>query len=109
MPTIKELANGGNNYEKHAFIIDPRRAPRELLEYVKEAPAIGHDSHLATQALNVRISEIADDSTRRLVNLTWAIVALTVALVGLTIYLSYQAYDDSKSRQTAAPHTSQKP
>src|SRR5437870_11328715 len=34
----------------------------------------------------------ADIQTRRLVRLTWALVFLTVALLGFTAYLSYEAY-----------------
>ena len=46
------------------------------------------------------LSEQADVQTRRIVRLTWALVALTIPLLGLTAYLSYDAYLKSKSETT---------
>jgi len=42
----------------------------------------------------------ADIQTRRIVKLTWALVFLTVALLGFTAYLSYDAYlNDQRAKQ----------
>ncbi|MCE9608866.1 MAG: hypothetical protein K8R23_01430 [Chthoniobacter sp.] len=53
------------------------------------------------------LSEQADIQTRRIVRLTWALVALTIPLLGLTAYLSYDAYLKSKS-ETAQHEASNK-
>jgi hypothetical protein len=42
----------------------------------------------------------ADVQTRRIVKLTWALVFLTVALLGFTAYLSYDAYlNDQRAKR----------
>ena len=42
----------------------------------------------------------ADIQTRRIIKLTWALVFLTIALLGFTAYLSYDAYlNDQRAKQ----------
>ena len=53
-----------------------------------------HSSSVAAHALAVRISEVAEISTRRIVNVTWILVLLTFALLILTIAL----YEDARTQ-----------
>ena len=57
-------------------------------------------------ALNAELAEI---STRRIVRLTWALVALTAALLIYTIFLYKDTHQLIQSEKQAQDHSVQKP
>ena len=74
----------------------------------------GMDAHnnVLTATRNARLLVLlgrqADEQTRRIVKLTWALVILTVALFFLTAYLSYDTYLKSKGYETKQSDNSKK-
>src|SRR5947207_2458969 len=63
--------------------------------------------YLARVALDVRLSEDAEISTRRIIRLTWVLVALTAALLIFTVAL----YEDAHAQlqhERVADHATQK-
>jgi len=101
--TPKEAATSQNAIEQRAWIIDPARTPRELLEFFADARSqLGWTSgstEFVHSAVEVRIAEqqiylaeqqsksaqILENQTRALVKLTWALVWLTVGLLVFTV------------------------
>ena len=68
-----------------------------------------HATHLARNVLALRISEVAEISTRRIVRLTWALVALTAALLIFTVYLYKDTHALVEREQTAQSHDTKNP
>ena len=92
MPTPEEIAGSSNGPEVQAYLLNPSRTPREILRFIKAAPKEAHDTHLATHALKVRISEEQSESaekmerqTRQLVFLTWALLVVIFVLLVYTV------------------------
>lgn len=88
-----------NNFvEMTKWLVEPSRKPRDILRLIKEYSPIGYMAHLATNALNVRLSEIAEESaakmeqqTARLVDYTVQLTRFTQGLFWLTMTLALLA------------------
>src|SRR5438045_978273 len=111
MTTPEEMASSSDGPKTHDWLLDERRQPREILRFIKASPSPEHNHtvHLATQTLNVRISEIADVSTRRIVRLTWALLIFTAALLIFTIFLYKDTHADIQQRTLTEHHEAQHP
>jgi len=83
----EEIANSPSAPERHQWLLDPSRKLRELLRFQTAAVRERHDAHLATHVLFVRIAEISEISTRRIIWLTWGLFGLTAGLLWATIVL----------------------
>jgi len=84
------LSNHGPNQQ--AWLLDPKRQPREIIEFIQASAMDSHTTHLARNVLALRIAEIADASslrmerhTTKLVHLTYVLAALTLGLLVLEV------------------------
>src|ERR1035437_6057493 len=73
--------------EQEAWLLDSRRTPREILDFTKLRSAHTDIQAIADLALHVRLSEIAESSTRCIIRLTVALLVLTAVLLIFTAYL----------------------
>lgn len=86
---------------------ESERVLQELENVVMASQASGGTSAFITNALlkfariQMAISRRAHNQTRHVIALTWAIVFLTVVLLSFTIYLSYDAYLKSRNQEPA--------
>lgn len=100
---------------------DPLKDRTALIEdldrLAKEATSVGNPKANAIAlitairkfaSIQCIISDQADIQTRRIVRLTWGLFILTVALLVLTAYLSYDIYQKRGGSEQAEPHTAQK-
>jgi hypothetical protein len=85
----REAAELDNALKKREWILDSARTPRELLEFeaISRQQLGWTGADLVAKALTVRISEIADASSLRLERHTVKLVYLTYALAALTLAL----------------------
>ena len=85
----REASSLENPVKKREWILDPSRTPRELLEFeaISRQQLGWTGADLVEKALTVRISEIADASSLKLERHTVKLVYLTYALAALTLAL----------------------
>jgi len=77
--TPEEIANTPKQ-EQAAWLLDPNTTPRQILEFDRLTSTTVDIHALSRAALSVRISEVAELSTRRIVYLTWGLLILTAVL-----------------------------
>jgi hypothetical protein len=91
-----DLANGisPNLDEIKSFLRDA--SARDIQRFIHRLNILAKPDtfNFARVALNVRLAEDAEKTTRRLVTLTWVIVALTSALLAFTVAL----YEESRAQ-----------
>ncbi len=104
-----DLPPASDGLAKNKWLMDQARKPRDVLRFIELNPSGDHYVRLAAHVLNVRISEIDEISTKRIVRLTWALVALTAALLVFTVYLYKDTHALIEREQTAQPHESKNP
>ena len=84
---------------------DPKQSFAELLTAIQtEADECGGNTALPLvpfAALLVKLSKQAEKQTASIIRLTWALIILTILLLGFTAYLSYDAYE--KNQNSYAP------
>ena len=100
----KEMANlpsgvSGAREELYAWIVTA--TARELQDYIHEISVTpnSHDYQRARTALDIRLAEDAEISTRRIIRLTWVLAALTLALLVLTAALYKDAHEQIQRDQ----------
>ena len=75
---------------KSKWLLDKSRTPRELLRFINTGMMVRqHHFEIARCALEVRVSEIAEVSTRRITRLTVALLIFTIFLFGTELLKMY--------------------
>jgi hypothetical protein len=87
MKSPEEMAHWPNAQEKTEWLFDKTRTPRDLLRFLNCVHAGDQFFQLARAVLEIRISEIADESSLRLETHTVKIAHLTYVLAALTLGL----------------------
>jgi hypothetical protein len=87
MKTPEEIAASHNYSEKSDWLFHPSQTPRRILEFIFLENKESQASFLARQALSVRVFEIAEVTSKRIVGLTWALFGLTLLLLLFTMAL----------------------
>jgi hypothetical protein len=100
--TAKEISTA-TQAEREAWLLDNRRTPREILDFTKITSEHTDIHALADLALWVRLSEIAETSTRCIIRLTLALLVLTAALLVFTAYLYKDTHALISHEQTGSP------
>ena len=108
--TAKEIADRGDGQETKAWLSDPATTLRELFDYVYLVAGRSETTEykLVRTMIEIRISEAAETTTRRIVRLTYVLVALTVALLVFTVYLYKDTHALIQREKKAQNDTSQK-
>jgi hypothetical protein len=91
------------------WLMDPSRSPRDILQFIEVTPPMNFSAHLATHVLNVRLSEIAEISTKRIVRLTVGLLLLTAGLLAFTVALYEDAHADIQRHTLTQQYESQHP
>lgn len=112
--TPKEMADmpdavSGAREELHNWLVTA--SARELQEYIHNVSVdpMSHKYQRARTALDIRLAEDAEISTRRIVRLTWGLIALTVALLFITIALYEDTHEQIKRDQLKEHRDAKRP
>ena len=105
----KEIAKGDDLNEQKEFLL--HASPRAIQEFLHNIPLVPNSApeRLARAALDIRIAEDSEISTRRIVRLTLALVVLTFALLVLTIALYKDAHAQIERDQLKQYHELKNP
>ena len=84
---------------------------QEMIRIPKEEPAWSVPTKIATEHSEIFIatSRLAEISTRRIIYLTWGLLALTIALLALTAALYKDAHEQIKREQLKEHRDAQQP
>jgi flagellar basal body-associated protein FliL len=74
-----------------------------------EEPKKLNANTISMAVLLVKLGQLADQTTRRLIRLTWALVILTAALLAYTIVLYKDAHEQTQRQNLQQYHAAQHP
>ena len=90
--TPQQIADSNNGPEKQTWLAEA--TPREIQTFIHctSTDPYSRDYQVARTALDVRISEDAAESAKKMERYTRWLIALTWAIIGLTAFLCIDAY-----------------
>jgi hypothetical protein len=86
MKTPQEIANASKAEQKN-WLLCPKRKPRDILLFDRLTSEYTDIHELSQRALQVRLSEIAENQTRAIIFLTIILLILTAALAIQAIHI----------------------